>query len=389
MNFESMYGVYHADGGLLGELRYVMGVAFRGQHCSLCDITHSVAWEKGEMKKWRKTSEIPFHLVHLNERPEEVKQATEGKTPCIVAKTSSGFVMLATDEELTSFDGSVELLKGHIERQLTENPTNPSIPFTPEKIVEIAIQAGEAIMDVYDNADDFEITQKGDESPLTKADIAAHEVIVAGLQSIDSTPIVSEEGRVGDPMSSNTCWLVDPLDGTKEFIKRNGMFTVNIALMQRNESRWKPLFGVVHAPASDTTWFGGALATSQRNGPEGSGPMMVRPTEGKVKLVASGSHRGEKDESFAEAVGEHELVRMGSSLKACIVAEGGADLYPRFGPTSCWDIAAAHAVVSGAGGIVVGPDGKTLDYDLVEEVLNPYFLVAADNRWTEIWIQHQ
>ena len=389
MDFESIYGVYHADGGLLGELRYVMGVAFRGQHCSLCDITHSLAWEKGEMKKWRKTSEIPFHLVHLNERPEEVKQATKGKTPCIVAKTSSGFVMLATDEELTSFDGSVELLKGHIERQLTENPTNPSIPFTPEKIVEIAIQAGEAIMDVYDNADDFEITQKGDESPLTKADIAAHEVIVAGLQSIDFTPIVSEEGRVGDPMSSNTCWLVDPLDGTKEFIKRNGMFTVNIALMQRNDSRWKPLFGVVHAPASDTTWFGGALAASQRNGPEGSGPMMVRPTEGKVKLVASGSHRGEKDESFAEAVGEHELVRMGSSLKACIVAEGGADLYPRFGPTSCWDIAAAHAVVSGAGGIVVGPDGKTLDYDLVEEVLNPYFLVAADNRWTEIWTHHQ
>ena len=389
MKIESMYGVYHADGGLLGELRYVMGVAFRGQHCSLCDITHSVAWEKGEMKEWRKTSEIPFHLVHLNERPEEVKQATEGKTPCIVAKTNSGFVMLATDEELTSFDGSVELLKDHIENQLTKNPPKPSIPFTPEKIVEIATQAGEAIMDVYENAEDFEITQKGDESPLTKADIAAHDVIVAGLQSIDSTPIVSEEGRVGDPMSSNTCWLVDPLDGTKEFIKRNGMFTVNIALMQRNESRWKPLFGVVHAPASDTTWFGGALAASQRHGPEGSGPMMVRPTEGKVKLVASGSHRGEKDESFAEAVGEHELVRMGSSLKAFIVAEGGADIYPRFGPTSCWDIAAAHAVVSGAGGIVVGPDGKTLDYDLVEEVLNPYFLVAADNRWTEIWIQHQ
>ena len=389
MNFESMYGVYHADGGLLGELRYVMGVAFRGQHCSLCDITHSVAWEKGEMKKWRKTSEIPFHLVHLNERPEEVKQATEGKTPCIVAQTSSGFVMLATDEELTSFGGSVELLKDHIEGQLTKNSPKQPMPFTPEKIVEIAIQAGEAIMDVYENADDFEITQKGDESPLTKADIAAHEVIVAGLQSIDSTPIVSEEGRVGDPMSSNTCWLVDPLDGTKEFIKRNGMFTVNIALMQRNDSRWKPLFGVVHAPASNTTWFGGALTASQRNGPEGSGPMMVRPTEGKVKLVASGSHRGEKDESFAEAVGEHELVRMGSSLKACIVAEGGADLYPRFGPTSCWDIAAAHAVVSGAGGIVVGPKGKTLDYDLVEEVLNPYFLVAADNRWTEIWIQHQ
>ena len=258
-----------------------------------------------------------------------------------------------------------------------------------EEMMVIAKHAGEAIMDVYENAADFEITQKGDESPLTKADIAAHEVIVAGLQALYSTPIVSEEGRVGDPMSTNTCWLVDPLDGTKEFIKRNGMFTVNIALMQRNGSRWKPLIGVVHAPASGTIWTGGALVTTDRRGPEGSGPMMVQPSEGKVKLVASGSHRGEMAESFAEAVGDHELVRMASSLKACIVAEGSADLYPRFGPTSCWDIAAAHAVVEGAGGIVVGPDGKTLDYDLVENVLNPHFLVAADDRWTEIWVQHQ
>ena len=389
MAVESIWGVYHADGGLLGELRYVMGVAFRGEHCSLCDITHSLAWEKGEMKKWRNTSETPFHLVHLNERTEEVKQATEGKTPCVVGKTTEGFVMLATDEELTSFEGSVDHLKKHIEEKLSTQSVRANSQFEPVNIVEIARRAGEAIMDVYEGAEDFEITQKGDDSPLTKADIAAHEVIVEGLQSIDSTPIVSEEGRVGDPHSSNTCWLVDPLDGTKEFIKRNGMFTVNIALMQRDGSRWKPLFGVVHAPASDTTWYGGVLTPSHRNGPDGSGPMMVKPSEGMVKLVASGSHRGEKDESFAAAVGEHELVRMGSSLKACIVAEGGADLYPRFGPTSCWDIAAAHAVVSGAGGIVVGPEGNTLDYDLVEEILNPYFLVAADNRWTEIWIQHQ
>ena len=167
------------------------------------------------------------------------------------------------------------------------------------------------------------------------------------------------------------------------------MFTVNIALMRRDGARWAPLFGVVHAPATDTTWFGGALHTSERRGRDGSGPMMAQASDGLVKLVASGSHRGEKDESFAAAVGEHELIRMGSSLKACIVAEGGADLYPRFGPTSCWDIAAAHAVVSGAGGIVVGPTGTTLDYDLVEDVLNPFFLVAADGRWTKEWVAHQ
>ena len=258
-----------------------------------------------------------------------------------------------------------------------------------EQIVEIAVRAGEAIMEIYEAAEGIEVTRKGDDSPLTKADLAAHEIIVAGLQSIDSTPIVSEEGRVGDPMASGTCWLVDPLDGTKEFIKRNGMFTVNIALMRRDGARWSPLFGVVHAPVTNTTWFGGPIHGSQRRGADGSGPMMVRAGEGKTRLVASGSHRGEKDETFAAAVGEHELIRMGSSLKACVVAEGGADLYPRFGPTSCWDIAAAHAVVSGAGGIVVGPDGKTLDYDLVEDVLNPYFLVAADHRWTEAWVQHQ
>jgi 3'(2'), 5'-bisphosphate nucleotidase len=119
--------------------------------------------------------------------------------------------------------------------------------------------------------------------------------------------------------------------------------------------------------------------------------MMVKPSlpSMPVRLVASGTHRGEKDEEFAKTIGNYDLVRMGSSLKACVVAEGSADLYPRFGPTSCWDIAAAHAVVTGAGGIVVDPQGNTLDYDLVENILNPFFLVAADNRWTEDWIQHQ
>ncbi|MDP6148590.1 MAG: 3'(2'),5'-bisphosphate nucleotidase CysQ [Candidatus Thalassarchaeaceae archaeon] len=253
----------------------------------------------------------------------------------------------------------------------------------------MAIDAGEAIMEIYEAVGEIEVTHKGDDSPLTKADLAAHDVIVAGLRAIDSTPIVSEEGLVGDPLSSKTCWLVDPLDGTKQFIQRNGMFTVNIALMRRDGARWTPLFGVVHAPATDTTWLGGALHTSERRGRDGTGPMKVGVSDGAVKLVASSSHRDARDESFAAALGEHELIRMGSSLKACVVAEGSADLYPRFGPTSCWDIAAAHAVVTGAGGIVVGPDGATLDYDLVENVLNPYFLVAADSRWNERWIAHQ
>jgi 3'(2'), 5'-bisphosphate nucleotidase len=166
------------------------------------------------------------------------------------------------------------------------------------------------------------------------------------------------------------------------------MFTVNIALMQRDGSRWKPIFGVVHAPVSKTTWFGGIMTPSERRGPDGSGLIMVHPSNPPepVRLVASGTHRGENDEKFAKRIGNYDLVRMGSSLKACIVAEGGADLYPRFGPTSCWDIAAAHAVVSGAGGLVLNPNGNTLDYDIIDKVLNPYFLVTSDNRWTNDWI---
>ena len=261
-----------------------------------------------------------------------------------------------------------------------------------EAVITIAIEAGNAIMEVYGRETTAEVKTKEDESPLTEADLAAHEVIADGLQRIDpKTPIVSEEGRIGDPLTSDICWLVDPLDGTKEFIKRNGMFTVNIALMSRRDGRWNPVFGVVHAPVTSTTWFGGIGVAAERRTYDSSGPMIVRPSSepSPTRLVASGSHRGEKDESFAASLGKYDLVRMGSSLKACVVAEGSADLYPRFGPTSCWDIAAAHAVVIAAGGLVLDPEGKTLDYDLVDEILNPHFLVAADNRWNELWVSNQ
>ena len=259
-----------------------------------------------------------------------------------------------------------------------------------EAVVSIALRAGAAVLEIYNRPSAIQVTTKDDNSPLTEADITAHEIIMKGLSGMDhNIPIVSEEGRLGDPTISDTCWLVDPLDGTKEFVKRNGMFTVNIALMARREERWTPIFGVVHAPVSKVTWLGGLSIPAERRGPVGSGRMMVRPSSAPepVRLVASGSHRGEMDERFADSLGKYDLIRMGSSLKVCVVAEGSADLYPRFGPTSCWDIAAAHAVVSAAGGLAIGPDGTTLDYDLVDDVLNPHFLVAADERWNERWIE--
>ena len=263
--------------------------------------------------------------------------------------------------------------------------------FDPLKIVDIATDAGKAILEIYESADGIEVQTKNDDSPLTQADLAAHDTIVRGLASADPhTPIVSEEGRVGDPRDSDLSWLVDPLDGTKEFIKRNGMFTVNIALMKRKGGRWKPTFGVVHAPVTQTTWLGGVSTPATRITESKPSPISVnkKPSE-PIQLVASGSHRAERDERFAEQIGRHELVRMGSSLKACVVADGSADLYPRFGPTSCWDIAAAHAVVESSGGFVLDPDCQPLDYDLMENVLNPYFLVTSVTDWNEIWTQNQ
>tara|TARA_B100000959_G_scaffold287536_1_gene373699 strand:- start:2811 stop:3611 length:801 start_codon:yes stop_codon:yes gene_type:complete len=260
-----------------------------------------------------------------------------------------------------------------------------------EEVVRIAHQAGTAIMGLYDETTGIPFQTKEDSSPLTKADLAAHETIQTGLLSaFPLLPLVSEEGRAGNPLESEFSWLVDPLDGTKEFIKRNDMFTVNIALMRRTGNRWKPVFGVVHAPATGITWVGGAKHPSERR--KMGVNTYIRVNEeitNPVNLVASGSHRSQVDESFANKLGSYSLVRMGSSLKACAVADGSADLYPRFGPTSCWDIAAAHAVVVAAGGLVVGPDGNELDYDLVDDVLNPHFLVACSPRWNHIWVDNQ
>tara|TARA_Y100000588_G_scaffold264411_1_gene279198 strand:- start:4822 stop:5622 length:801 start_codon:yes stop_codon:yes gene_type:complete len=265
------------------------------------------------------------------------------------------------------------------------------MPLDPEELVRVAVEAGNAIMEVYESSEEIQVKSKDDHSPLTQADLAAHETIIAGLMGLDpGTPIVSEEGREGNPNDSDLAWLVDPLDGTKEFIKRNGMFTVNIALMRRSASRWYPIFGVVHAPVPRSTWLGGHNHPAEKITDSRRTRINVNEEPGqRVKLVASGSHRTDKDEAFASDIGPHELVRMGSSLKACVVAEGAADLYPRFGPTSCWDIAAAHAVVESAGGHVMGPDCRTMDYDLVDNVLNPYFLVTCSTRWNLIWSGNQ
>jgi len=245
-------------------------------------------------------------------------------------------------------------------------------------IVEISRQAGQAILDVYGR--DIDVVRKDDASPLTEADLASHRIIRDALQALTpDIPLLSEESATVDfelRSAWDEYWLVDPLDGTKEFIKRNGEFTVNIALI----SGHVPVLGVVHVPVTDVSYWGIAGQGSRRVQAGGvERTISVRqPCASPAVIVGSRSHANPELEKHLAALGGYDLVSMGSSLKFCLVAEGKADFYPRLGPTSEWDTAAAHAVVTAAGGSVVTLDGQPLRYNTKPSLLNPEFLVIAD-----------
>jgi len=247
-----------------------------------------------------------------------------------------------------------------------------------EAIAEIAVDAGRAILEIY--AEEFEITQKPDASPLTQADLASHRIICDALaQLTPHIPVLSEESSDIDYETRadwQQYWLVDPLDGTREFIDRNGEFTVNIALIRHHN----PILGVVHVPVTATTYTGLVGKWASKHTPDG-GIKHIRirkPCADPPVVVGSRSHANPRLSGFLSKMGPHEMVSMGSSLKFCLLAEGKADFYPRLGPTSEWDTAAAHAVVLAAGGRIVTLDGKPLRYNLKKSLLNPEFLVIAD-----------
>ncbi|MAG00792.1 MAG: 3'(2'),5'-bisphosphate nucleotidase [Acidiferrobacteraceae bacterium] len=247
-----------------------------------------------------------------------------------------------------------------------------------QSVVELARKAGLKILEVY-GRDDFGVRLKSDDSPLTEADLAAHHEIVEGLTQLDSSiPVLSEEAtgiRWQERRQWARYWLVDPLDGTREFIKRNGEFTVNIALVEDHQ----PVLGVVYAPVLDVTYYGddGGAFKLEGSAIEDAVAVKVKPHQpGEIwKVVGSRSHAGDSLVSFLGALGEHQMVSMGSSLKLCLVAEGAAHIYPRLGPTSEWDTAAAHAVVTAAGGeVVIANSGEPLQYNTKESLLNPFFI---------------
>lgn len=252
-----------------------------------------------------------------------------------------------------------------------------------DAICRIAVDAGHRTLPIYHS--DFDVETKADDSPLTQADLAAHRAIADQLAELTpNTPQLSEEGSeiAYDTRSEwREYWLVDPLDGTREFVNKNDQFTINIALIQDG----RPVLGAVYAPALDQLWFGAqGIGAFRREGEAVPTPIAVSAqVSTPPRVLVSRSHRSEAIDRLLANMGDYEPVSMGSSLKFCIIAQGGADFYPRLGPTSEWDTAAGHAVLKAAGGQVTDTRGRPLRYNETDSLLNDWFVAygQADHDW--------
>ncbi len=257
-----------------------------------------------------------------------------------------------------------------------------------EGVIAIAREAGAAIMAVHD--DDLAVRAKADASPVTAADLAAHRCIVDALARLTpDIPVLSEESAhtvsLQERCGWTRFWLVDPLDGTREFLKRNGEFTVNIALVDHGVA----VFGVIQAPVTGVVWHGapGRGAFRREDGTERA-IASRRPATAPLRVAASRSHLDERTAALLGRIGDHETVGLGSSLKFCLLAEGGMDAYPRLGPTSEWDTAAGQAILEAAGGCVLDLRGRPFRYNQRDTLLNGDFIALGDPElpWRE-WIQ--
>ena len=247
-----------------------------------------------------------------------------------------------------------------------------------EGIIALAREAASRILRVYEG--EFDVQRKDDDSPLTAADLAAHRCIVAGLERLSpGIPVLSEESAQEVPARLrrqwSRMWLVDPLDGTREFVKRNGEFTVNIALIDDGEA----VLGVVQAPVTGALWHGQRGRGAFRREGDRDVPVRTRtPATPPLRVAASRSHRDARTEAVLARMGHVEPIGVGSSLKFCRLAEGTMDVYPRFGPTSEWDTAAGQCVLEAAGGAVLDPRGRPLRYNQRDTILNGDFIALGD-----------
>ena len=250
------------------------------------------------------------------------------------------------------------------------------LPALADELLPIVARAGAAIMQVYGAA--FSVQHKDDDSPLTLADLESQRIIIEGLKQITpDVPILSEESAAAPWVQRQTwreLWVVDPLDGTREFVKRNGEFTINVALVVEHE----PVLGVVAAPALGLTYWGlrEVGAFSINNGGARRDIHTVAPQR-PLRIVGSRSHASTETAAYLQRLGPHVVTPMGSSLKFCLLAEGNAELYPRFGATSEWDTAAGQAVLEAAGGHVTRMDGHRLRYNCRESLINGDFVAFS------------
>lgn len=247
-------------------------------------------------------------------------------------------------------------------------------------VIDIARLAGTKILEIYNKG--FDIAHKEDKTPLTTADLAANDIIVSSLQELTpEIPILSEESEkipFEIRRQWQRYWLVDPLDGTREFIKRNDEFSVNIALVENHQS----ILGVIYAPVMAIDYYawrnGGAFKKRQGSQPKKIHVRNINQTE--LIVAGSRSHGSEKQQEYIAKLENASVIPMGSSLKSCLVAEGKADIYPRLGPTSEWDTAAAQCIVEEAGGYLINAETlEPLRYNLKDNLTNPHFLVYGDN----------
>ena len=250
-------------------------------------------------------------------------------------------------------------------------------------VCNVSIEAGKEILNFYNN--EIEVTHKQDLSPLTKADLASNKIILESLTKLNSNiPILSEESLVDWSIRKNwkKYWLVDPLDGTKEFIKKNGEFTVNIALIEDNN----PILGVVYVPAKSLLYLAeknkGSFKTNTKDkleNFEGIQKILVSSQTKRARVIGSRSHSNATFDNWVkEKFPNAEIVQAGSSLKFCLIAEGEADIYPRFGPTSEWDIAAGHMIVDEAGGKIRTFQDDSIKYNTKENIINPEFYAIGN-----------
>ncbi len=256
-----------------------------------------------------------------------------------------------------------------------------------EKLIEISFKAGKAIMEIYNT--DFDFEKKIDQSPLTAADLRSHEIISYSLSKLSpKIPILSEESShitYSERSGWNEYWLIDPLDGTKEFISRNGEFTTNIALIKNN----RPVFGIIHAPLLNETYWGlkniGSYALYGNEAPkkiEVSDAVKV-----PLRVMTSRSHKSGLEEAYLDRIGNYSSISMGSSLKLCYLASGKADIYPRFGETSEWDIAAGDAILTFAGGKIIDKGRSELSYNK-QSLLNGSFFASGNSDLQENIVEH-